>query len=82
MITSSKISKIFSDSYSAAGKKAEAKKSLEKHYEYLRKMINLEEENKIHSIMLGHLSNKNDKDGLFTRYLNEKLVKSDVHVKA
>ncbi len=76
----SKISKIFSDSYSAIGKKEEAKKSLEMHYEYLRKMINLEEENKINSIMLGHLSNNNGNDGLFGKYLNKKTGKAEIRV--
>lgn len=78
----SKISKIYSDYYSNSGKRNEARESLEKHYEYLKKIINLEEENKINAIMLGHLSiNDNTKD-LMTNYLNEKkfeLTGSNVH---
>jgi tetratricopeptide (TPR) repeat protein len=68
----SKIFKIYSDYYNAAGLRNEAKESLEMHYEYLKKIINLEEENKINAIMLGHLSYNNNTKELVTNFLNEK----------
>lgn len=52
----SKIFKIYSETYSSAGKAAEARESMEKHYSYLQKLLCLEEESKLQALVLGHIN--------------------------
>jgi hypothetical protein len=66
----SKICKIYSESFEHLGKTEDSRRFLEKHYEYLKKLLNIEEENKLQAMMLGHIPLNGD-NSLLTRYFTD-----------
>lgn len=65
----SKIFRIYSDIHAAIGNTMEAKLYMSKHYECLKELVCLDQENKINAIMMGYIKSTN-----FTNDLHKKTL--------
>ena len=53
-----KIYKVFSEIHGSSGNNIEANEALNKYYDCLKKMISIDEENKVQSMLMGHISDQ------------------------
>jgi tetratricopeptide (TPR) repeat protein len=63
----SKIFKIYSDIHAATGNTKEAKLYISKHYECLKELVCMDQENKINAIMMGHIKSTDFPKDLFKK---------------